>query len=375
MDGRPTATQSKHPYHPVFWNRLPAASLSSSSSPALSATPRQIVAPALHESSRAVPVSAPVDLASLFLVPQHTSLFRAQLEQYNKLVSPGRGGGGLQTAPLPPVLSAPHIQAAPHPRSAFKVSTKDKHSNSGAQNCHANKNSLRQPDKTAYPVTMRKDSQNNKLPVPSRQHEMAHPLPSKPPNSSRISSGPAAGQSNSVPSTPLQHAQESRDNFASNGDRFNLSSSRDHSPQNHSPRSAFSETISTQKGVDSRPGCNYESPPQGLGRRRMPYHIGNDKPPKQDLAKVKSKLSEDEEKRLTAAIQSQYKKLLPTAPVEGKRQKLVQKLEGLFNKQWPGHDIKVHLFGSSANLLCSDDSDGSLPFYACAIDDTSTLIL
>ncbi|KAJ2906570.1 Poly(A) RNA polymerase cid13 [Zalerion maritima] len=350
MDGRPTTAHPKHSYHSASWNRLPSATISSTSS--LSTTPRQITAPALPESPSAH-VAAPFDLTTFFIVPQHTSLFQAQLDQYNKLISPGRGGGGLQTAPLPPVLSAPNIQAAPRSRSSSKVLNKDRHTKTGGQNCHANKSGHNKPDKTERPVMMGKDTQNHKLAVPSKLPEMAHPLPSKPPNPSRISSGAAAGQSSSVPSTPLQHARESRDNFASNGDRFNLSSSRDHSPQNHSPRSAFSETITSQKVT----GCQYESPPQGLGKRRMPYNMGNDKLPRLDLSKVKSKLAEEEEKLLTASIKSQYEKLLPTQPVEDKRRKLVQKLETLFNKQWPGHDIKVHLFGSSANLLCSDDSD------------------
>ena len=61
---------------------------------------------------------------------------------------------------------------------------------------------------------------------------------------------------------------------------------------------------------------------------------------------------------VTADMRELYDRLLPTPAVELKRQKLVTKLEDLFNKEWPGHDIRVHLFGSSGNLLCSDDSDG-----------------
>lgn len=53
-----------------------------------------------------------------------------------------------------------------------------------------------------------------------------------------------------------------------------------------------------------------------------------------------------------------YNRLLPNERVEEKRRKLVQKLEKIFNDEWPGHDIQAHLFGSSGNLLCSDDSDG-----------------
>jgi DNA polymerase sigma len=77
-----------------------------------------------------------------------------------------------------------------------------------------------------------------------------------------------------------------------------------------------------------------------------------------DLRTVKSKLSEDEERKLATDMREIYDRLLPTEKVEEKRKKLVQKLEKIFNDEWPGHDIKVHLFGSSGNLLCSDDSDG-----------------
>lgn len=78
-----------------------------------------------------------------------------------------------------------------------------------------------------------------------------------------------------------------------------------------------------------------------------------------DLDKIKSKLSEDEERKLTTDMRELYNRLLPTKDIEKNRQKLVHKLEKLFNDEWPGHDIRVHLFGSSGNLLCSDDSDGS----------------
>lgn len=77
---------------------------------------------------------------------------------------------------------------------------------------------------------------------------------------------------------------------------------------------------------------------------------------------VKSKLSESEEKKLAADMNEIYNKLLPTDKIEENRRKLVNKLETIFNDEWPGHDIKVHLFGSSGNLLCSDDSDGMSPF-------------
>lgn len=93
-------------------------------------------------------------------------------------------------------------------------------------------------------------------------------------------------------------------------------------------------------------------------RRRMPYSIGSERLERLDTADVKSKLSEDEERNLTTDMRELYDRLLPTPQSDNKRKKLVEKLENLFNTEWPGHAIRVHVFGSSGNLLCTDESDG-----------------
>jgi DNA polymerase sigma len=90
----------------------------------------------------------------------------------------------------------------------------------------------------------------------------------------------------------------------------------------------------------------------------MPYSIGSDKLEKVDPQQIKSELSDDEERKLSTDMRQLYARLLPTQEVEKNRTKLVQKLETIFNEAWPGHNIQVHLFGSSGNMLCSDDSDG-----------------
>jgi DNA polymerase sigma len=104
-----------------------------------------------------------------------------------------------------------------------------------------------------------------------------------------------------------------------------------------------------------------------FGRRRMNYSIGDEKLERIDLDKVKSKLSEDDERKLSTDMRELYDRLLPTEAIGKNRHKLVQKLEKLFNDEWPGHDIRVHLFGSSGNLLCSDDSDGPYPALSTGI--------
>lgn len=90
----------------------------------------------------------------------------------------------------------------------------------------------------------------------------------------------------------------------------------------------------------------------------MPYNLGGDLLEKLKDSDVKSKLSEDEERKLSTDMRELYDRLLPTAETDERRRKLVLKLEDMFNKEWPGHDIQVHVFGSSGNLLCTDESDG-----------------
>ena len=92
----------------------------------------------------------------------------------------------------------------------------------------------------------------------------------------------------------------------------------------------------------------------------MPYSLGGDKLEKLNSKDIKSKLSEDEERKLSTDMRELYDRLLPTLESESRREKLVQKLEKLFNDEWPGHNIRVHVFGSSGNLLCTDESDGQL---------------
>lgn len=92
-------------------------------------------------------------------------------------------------------------------------------------------------------------------------------------------------------------------------------------------------------------------------RRRMPYSLGGDRLEKVK-AGVKKSLNADEEKKLTGDMRELYDRLLPSAESEERRAKFVRKLERMLNEQWPGNDIKVRVFGSSGNLLCTSDSDG-----------------
>lgn len=338
MDGQPVAADSKHLYPAHLWTR----SISSPSIPRLStlavANPPELAA--------AQCAATHLDLVPI-LFPQQSSLYQAKLLQYNKLIAPGRGGG-LQTPPLPPILSSQPVHAGARSRSLSKVSNKDSRARQSSQNCHGNRSAQNatKPDRALMTSKVTSSKMHSKKP------DVVHGLPPKPKTS--VSSAHLPPHSNSVPSTPQQHAR-----------KFSFES-REQSPnanQSHSPRSAYSETNSVLPSLRPLPprggGCKYET---GLkfSRRRIPYNIGTDPLDKLNLNSVQNKLSEDDERKLTTDMRELYDRLQPTTAVETKRQKLVQKLEKLLNDTWPGHDIRVHLFGSSGNLLCSDDSDGML---------------
>ncbi|KAI1755705.1 hypothetical protein F4782DRAFT_365003 [Xylaria castorea] len=335
MDGQPVAADSKHLYPAQLWTR----SISSPSVPRLSTL--QVANP---------PELAPAQCATHLdlvpiLFPQQSSLYHAKLLQYNKLIAPGRGGG-LQAPPLPPILSSQPAHAGSRSQSLSKVSNKDSRTRQSSQNCHGNRSN--QSNTKADRVLITGKAANSKM--PPKKSDTAHGLPPKPKPS--VSSSHLPPHSSSVPSTPHQHAR-----------KFSFES-REPSPgpnQSHSPRSVYSETNSVLPSLRPLPprggGCKYETGIAKFAKRRIPYNIGADPLEKLGLDGVQSKLSEDDERKLTTDMRELYDRLQPTEAVETKRQKLVQKLEKLLNNTWPGHDIRVHLFGSSGNFLCSDDSD------------------
>ncbi|KAL2754009.1 hypothetical protein ACRALDRAFT_2028526 [Sodiomyces alcalophilus JCM 7366] len=331
-----------------------------------------------------------------FLIPHQASLYQAQLLHYSNLVSPGRGGGFQQQqqqsypfSSSAAVATSSHSQPSSRPRASSKVSNKEHHNTAtikGIEKGHGNKvtNTKEKGDRAV--IAGKENSPSKMSPqkqFPTRQGshhnhhhhqgEAPHALPSRPRGGRKPASQP---HSSSVPSTPPQRAR-------------NLTyGSREPSPtnhNNHSPRSAYSETNSALPSL--RPltasGCQFETA-QGNFRRRMPYNIGTGMVERVDPDKIKAKLSEEDERKLTTDLRELYDRLLPTPRVEENRRKLVAKLEKIFNDEWPGNDIRVHLFGSSGNLLCSDDSDAKVPIVkmwdpelglACDMNVNNTLAL
>ena len=157
--------------------------------------------------------------------------------------------------------------------------------------------------------------------------------------------------SNSLPSTPYRQSRK-------------LSfDSRSPSPEkvdgDGSPRSVKSESDSgfRLQGTGSLVvGCKYETG-MAFSRRRIPYSVGGDllERPK---SMPKKYLNPMEENKLSGDMRELYDRILPSTESEARRAKFVQKLEKILNERWPHNEIKVHVFGSSGNMLCTSDSDG-----------------
>jgi DNA polymerase sigma len=91
-------------------------------------------------------------------------------------------------------------------------------------------------------------------------------------------------------------------------------------------------------------------------KRRVPYSMGPDKlgPERSPL---KESLTEAEDAKLSGDIRELFDRLQPSPESEERRKKLVEKLEKILNDTWPGHSIKVNVFGSTGNRLGTTDSD------------------
>ena len=129
--------------------------------------------------------------------------------------------------------------------------------------------------------------------------------------------------------------------------------------QNGSPKSAHSDVLNSVRSRSKAPsiaGCKYETG-MAFSRRRIPYSIGGDflERPK---AMPKKYLNPTEEEKLSGDMRELYDRLLPSQESDQRRSEFVLKLERILNHQWPGSDVKVHVFGSSGNMLCTSDSDG-----------------
>ncbi|KUJ09281.1 uncharacterized protein LY89DRAFT_282298 [Mollisia scopiformis] len=333
MEGQSSAGNTQYQYQSAQWSRLVRRNTLADAVP-------------VSTSSIAVPAQRPsqVDLIPI-LLPQHSSYHQLQLAQYNRLISSGGRSTRLVTSPLPPLLSAQHIQAVPGQRSGSSSGTTARNNKSTSRVGHGNKESRKSSKGERALITEKEKAAK----MPAKKLELSNPLPNRPHPQHTTST--LSQQSSSVPSTPHQHAR-----------KFSFES-REPSPNatnGHSPRSAYSEsniTLPSARPIPApRGGCRYETA-MAHTRRRMPYSLGAEKLERKNLKEIKSKLSEDEERILSTDMRELYDRLLPSPEKDEKRDALIRKLENLFNTEWPGHNIKVHMFGSSGNMLCTDQSD------------------
>lgn len=162
----------------------------------------------------------------------------------------------------------------------------------------------------------------------------------------------ASQQSSSLPSTPYQHARKLSDEARApspiKGIQISPLSRSAHSESDSTPRPTGRGTFLT--------GCKYETA-TALGQRRIQYSVGGEKLERASTM-PKKYLDPKEEGKLSGDMRELYDRILPSRESEERRAKLVKKLDSILNTQWLENNIKVHVFGSSGNMLCTSDSDG-----------------
>lgn len=155
-------------------------------------------------------------------------------------------------------------------------------------------------------------------------------------------------QSKSMPSTPFQRPQ-SRSGIRN-------SPSPDHPLKNGSPHSQPSDRSHTPPAVRKRyGGCKYETG-MARARRRVPYSLGPE-PLDKEKGELKSRLTHDEDEKLTKHMNQLYQDLQPTPESEQCRSNFIEKLKRILLARWPNSSITVNVFGSTGNNLGTSDSD------------------
>lgn len=160
--------------------------------------------------------------------------------------------------------------------------------------------------------------------------------------------------SNSVPSTPYQQPRDLRFHSRSPSPHRGLG--------NQSPRSVASEAVGpgqngTQRVPPAAPTfCKFEAGAE-FRKRRIPYIDGGDQELGPPAKEPKKSLEPEEESKLSGDMRELYDRLLPSDESEERRAALIKKLERIMREEWPDGNIEVAVFGSSGNLLSSDDSD------------------
>jgi DNA polymerase sigma len=102
--------------------------------------------------------------------------------------------------------------------------------------------------------------------------------------------------------------------------------------------------------------CKFETNVGMLGRRRVPYQ--SDEILDQVKEEPKKTLDPHEDDKLSGDMRELYDRLQPKQEHVDIRDKFIQKVQRILETEFPGIDMKVHVFGSSGNMLWTAESDG-----------------
>lgn len=88
----------------------------------------------------------------------------------------------------------------------------------------------------------------------------------------------------------------------------------------------------------------------------MPYQ--SDEILDQVKEEPKKTLDPHEDDKLSGDMRELYDRLQPKQEHVDIRDKFIQKVQRILETEFPGIDMKVHVFGSSGNMLWTAESDG-----------------
>ena len=254
--------------------------------------------------------------------------------------------------PSPAVILSPHSLSPPPRDSACPISKKPPANTVPAHRDSTDGHKEPQSSVPTSAPTMTPNGWPLPLPVPVPVPNMAN-RQEEAGTHTRVQRPSIVSQhSNSVPSTPLQVAQRYETRSRSPSPNSGLGS--------HSPRSVSSEANSAMPTLrPARPfKCKFETNVGMLGRRRVPYQ--SDEILEKAKEEPKKALDPHEDDKLSGDMRELYDRLQPTQHDIDIRDKFVTKVQGILETEFPGNEFKVHIFGSSGNMLWTTDSDGML---------------
>ncbi|KAF1939653.1 hypothetical protein EJ02DRAFT_456759 [Clathrospora elynae] len=246
----------------------------------------------------------------------------------------------VQHTPIPAVIVSPHSLGPPPQRDSARTASKKppaKTVQARTDTADGNKDTPRSVPSSAPTIT------SNGVPnMASKREEAGTQTRSQRPSI-------VSHFSNSVPSTPMQAARTFTTRSRSPSPNGGLGS--------HSPRSVSSEANSAMPSLRlARPfKCRFETNAGMLGRRRVPYQ--SDEILDRAKEEPKTILDPHEDDKLSGDMRELYDRLQPKQEDKDVRETFLGKVQRILEEEFPGTNIKVHVFGSSGNMLWTAESD------------------